>query len=57
MSMTMFKNPLNLNFHLIFKMADKMAEIFKMVATEGFNYSFSSYIFHLALTDFDAFGV
>ena len=40
----MAKNPLNLNFYLIFKMADKMAAIFKMAATEGLNYSFSSYI-------------
>ena len=44
MSMSMFKNPLNLNFRLIFIMADKMAEIFKMAAIEGLNYSFSSYI-------------
>ena len=42
--MSMFKKPLNLNFHLVFKMADKMAEIFEMAATEGLNYSFSSYI-------------
>ena len=44
MSMSMFKSPLNLNFHLIFIMADKMVEIFKMAAIEGLNYSFSSYI-------------
>ena len=52
----MFKNPLNLNYHLIFILADKMAEIFKMAAIEGLNYSF--YVLHFtALTDFDAFGV
>ena len=41
--MSMFKNPLNLNFHFRFIMADKMAAIFKMAAIEGLNYSFLPY--------------
>ena len=38
----MFTNPLNLHFHLIFIMADKMAAVLKMAAIEGLNYIFSS---------------
>ena len=43
-SMSVFKNPLNLNVYLILMIADKMATIFKIDATEDLNYSFSSYI-------------
>ena len=42
--LSMFENPLNLNFYLILMIADKMATIFKIDATEDFDYSFSSYI-------------
>ena len=49
-SMSMFKNPLNLNFYLIFIMADKMAAIFKMAVIEGLNYSF-----HLTIHCIDRF--
>ena len=55
-SLSVFKNPLNLNFHLVFILAGEMTAIFKMASIEGLNYSF--FILHLtALTDFDAFGV
>ena len=43
MTKSMFKSPLNLNFHFCFIMADKMAAIFKMAAIEGLNYSFSPF--------------
>ena len=43
-SMSMFKNPLNLNVYSILMIADKNASIFKIDATEDLNYSFSSYI-------------
>ena len=43
-SMSMIKNPLNLNVYLILMIADKMATIFKIDATEDLNDSFSSYI-------------
>ena len=44
MSMSMIKNPLNLNGYLILMIADKMATIFKIDATEDLNDSFSSNI-------------
>ena len=42
--MSMIKNPLNLNVYLILMIADKMATIIKIDATEDLNNSFSSYI-------------
>ena len=40
-SMSMIKNPLNLNVYLILMISDKMATIFKIDATEDLNGSFS----------------
>ena len=42
MSMSMFNNPLNLNVHFCFIMADKMAAIFKMADINDLNYSLLS---------------
>ena len=42
--MSMIKNPLTLNVYLILMIADKMATIFNIDATEDLNDSFSSYI-------------
>ena len=42
----MFKNPFNLNVYSVLMIADKMATIFKIEATEDLNYSFFILHFH-----------